>query len=80
MLERLGMPAWEWGDRALLRAFDWLHEFAHFSAEGDDTWLPHIINRAYDVEFSATVPHQTRQGHWLRRVDTRTNPIIVSNA
>jgi hypothetical protein len=56
MLERLGMPAWEWGDRALLRAFDWLHEYADFPAEGDDTWLPHIINRAYGTRFPAPVP------------------------
>ncbi len=56
MLERLGMPAWEWGDRALLRAFEWLHQHADFPAEGDDTWLPHIINRAYGSRFPAPVP------------------------
>ena len=56
MLERLGMPAWEWGDRALLRAFEWLHVHADFPAEGDDTWLPHIVNRAYDSKFPAPIP------------------------
>ena len=56
MLERLGMPAWQWGDRALLRAFEWLHEHADYPAEGDDTWLPHIINRAYGTQFPAPVP------------------------
>jgi hypothetical protein len=56
MLERLGMPAWDWGDRALLRAFEWLHEFADFPAEGDDTWMPHIINLAYGSRFPAPLP------------------------
>jgi len=60
MLERLGMPAWEWGDRALLRAFEWLHEHADYPAAGDDAWLPHIINRAYGTRFPALVP--TRPG------------------
>jgi hypothetical protein len=56
MLERLGMPAWQWGDRALLRAFEWLNEIADFPAEGDDTWMPHIVNRAYGSSFPAPVP------------------------
>jgi len=56
MLERLGMPAWEWGDRALLRSFQWLHEQADYPAAGDDTWMPHIVNRAYGTRFPALVP------------------------
>ena len=56
MLERLGMPAWDWGDQAVLRAFEWLHDSADFPAEGDDTWMPHIVNRAYGTQFPAPVP------------------------
>jgi Alginate lyase len=56
ILERLGMPAWEWGDRALLRAFEWLHEQADYPAEGDDTWMPHVVNRAYGTRFPAPIP------------------------
>ncbi|HKK51722.1 MAG TPA: alginate lyase family protein, partial [Myxococcota bacterium] len=56
LLERLGHPAWEWGDRALLRAFRWLHDEADFPAEGDDTWLPHLVNDAYGTTFPAPVP------------------------
>ncbi len=62
MLERLGMPAWEWGDRAILRAFEWLHTFAKFPAEGDDTWLPHIVNQVYSKHFPAPIPAQPGKG------------------
>ncbi|XOV83300.1 MAG: alginate lyase family protein [bacterium] len=56
MLERQGFDPWAWGDRALLRAFTWLHEQADFPAEGDDTWMPHVINRVYGSRFPAPTP------------------------
>jgi hypothetical protein len=62
MLDRLGYDAWGWGDRALLRAFEWLHEQAHFPAEGDDTWIPHLINHAYGSQFPAPSPSNPGKG------------------
>ncbi|MEH6588778.1 MAG: alginate lyase family protein [Halioglobus sp.] len=62
MLERQGMPAWDWGDKALLRAFEWLHEHADFPATGDDTWIPHVVNRAYGTRFPAPVPTRPGKG------------------
>jgi hypothetical protein len=62
MLERLGYEPWAWGDRALLRAFEWLHVHADYPAEGDDTWLPHLINRAYGTSFPAPVPSSPGKG------------------
>ncbi len=62
LLERLGYPAWEWGDRALLRAFSWLHTQADYPAEGDDTWIPHLINRAYGADFPAPIPSKPGKG------------------
>jgi len=56
MLNRAGYDVWEWEDRALLRAFRWLHDEAHFPAQGDDTWEPHIVNRYYRTAFPAPVP------------------------
>lgn len=56
LLERAGHDPWEWGDRALLRAVRWLHDEAHFPAEGDDTWQPHLVNAAYGTDFPAPVP------------------------
>jgi hypothetical protein len=52
LLERAGYEAWEWGDRALLRAIRWLYDEADYPAEGDDRWLPYLIDRAYDTSFA----------------------------
>jgi len=56
LLERRGYDSFLWGDRALLRAFEWLHTEADFPAKGDDTWLPHVVNRAYGSKFPAPIP------------------------
>lgn len=56
MLHRVGYPVWEWEDRALLRAVEWLHEVAKFPAQGDDSWQPHIVNRYYGTDFPAPMP------------------------
>ncbi len=56
VLERAGYDAWEWEDRALLRAFRWLEDEALFPAQGDDTWQPHLINRVYGSDLTAPLP------------------------
>ena len=58
MLERAGYAPFAWGDRALLRAFHWLYDEARFSAVGDDTWEPHVVNYYYGTAFPAPVPSQ----------------------
>ncbi len=58
ILHNAGYDVWNWGDRALLRAFQWLHEQANFAAEGDDTWQPHVVNYFYGTRFPAPVPTQ----------------------
>jgi hypothetical protein len=55
ILERAGYPAFEWGDRALLRAARWLHEQASYPAAGDDIWQEHILNHYYGASFPAVV-------------------------
>ncbi len=47
---------WNWEDKAILRAFKWLYEVANYPAEGDDTWLPHVINYYYKTNFPAPIP------------------------
>jgi hypothetical protein len=47
---------WEWGDRALLRAFLWLHAEAGFPASGDDGWEPWLVNYHYGVRLPAPDP------------------------
>jgi hypothetical protein len=56
ILHRAGHDTWNWQDRALLRAFQWLHGTASFPATGDDTWQPHLINYYYGASFPAAVP------------------------
>jgi hypothetical protein len=51
LLSRQGYDAWEWEDRALLRAVTWLHDEAEYPAEGDDRWIPWLVNRAYGTRF-----------------------------
>jgi hypothetical protein len=78
MLERQGYPAWSWGDRALLRAFRWLHDEALFPAVGDDTWIPHVINHAYGTRFPAPIPSRPGKGvgftDWTLGTATDANP------
>ena len=56
ILHNAGYDVWNWEDRALLRAFQWLHEQAEFPAEGDDTWQPHLVNFYYGTRFPAPIP------------------------
>jgi hypothetical protein len=56
ILHRAGYDVWNWQDRALLRAFRWLHTEAKFPAKGDDTWEPHVVNYYYDTDFPAPIP------------------------
>jgi len=53
ILHRAGYPVWDWQDRALLRAMQWLYGVSGYPAAGDDTWLPHIVNRHYGTSFPA---------------------------
>jgi hypothetical protein len=56
ILHRAGYPVWDWQNRALRRAVTWLYNVNGFPAEGDDQWLPHIVNDFYSTSFSARVP------------------------
>lgn len=56
ILERAGYPAFEWEDRALLRAAQWLHLQAGYPATGDDGWQPWVLNHVYRTDFPAPLP------------------------
>jgi len=56
ILHRAGYDAFNWVDKALVRAYGWLHEQANFPTAGDDTWQPHVANYFYGVSFPAPVP------------------------
>ncbi len=51
ILHRAGYDVWNWQDQALLRAFRWLHEQAHFPPEGDDTWQAPLVDYFYGTRF-----------------------------
>jgi hypothetical protein len=56
ILHNAGYDAFEWQDRALLRAFQWLYDEAKYPAQGDDTWEPHLVNYYYGTRLPASVP------------------------
>ncbi len=56
LLSRCGYDVWEWEDRALLRAFQWLYRVADYPAEGDDMWMPFVINKAYGISLPSPTP------------------------
>jgi hypothetical protein len=55
LLHRAGYPAWEWQDRALLRAVQFLYDIA-WPARGDDEWQPWLVNHAYGTDYAASSP------------------------
>jgi PKD repeat protein len=55
ILERAGYDCWQWQDRAILRAVEWLHEVCGYPASGDDAWQAHVINRVYGTSFPARI-------------------------
>jgi hypothetical protein len=59
ILERAGYPAWEWEDRALLRAVQFLHGI-QWEATRDDTWQVWLVN--YRCGTSHAAAEKTRPG------------------
>jgi hypothetical protein len=55
ILHRAGYPVYEWNDQAILRAVEALYRI-DWPAEGDDQWLPHLINFRYGTSFPETLP------------------------
>lgn len=55
ILHRAGYDVWEWEDRALLRAVEFLYS-VEWLPEGDDQWQPWLINYIYDTDYSTVTP------------------------
>jgi len=62
VLERVGIDLWGVRQRAPLRAMRWLHAQANYPAEGDDGWIPYVINAKYGTSFPAPVPSRHGKG------------------
>jgi hypothetical protein len=78
ILHRAGYDVWNWEDRALLRAVQWLHDVNDYAAEGDDSWQPHVVNHYYGESFAVNVPsrHGKNVGFtdWTHRGTSRARP------
>ncbi len=90
MLHRAGYPAFEYSDRALLRAIQWLHNTTfsdgkHFPAEGDDVWQIYIINKRYGTNFPTGSSTTTSPGKmigftdWTHSSASSPTPIATVN-
>jgi PKD repeat protein len=57
IMSRQGHDVWNWEDRALLRAVEFIHglenAYGGWWATGDDIWQPWLINHAYGTSFPA---------------------------
>jgi hypothetical protein len=70
ILSRNGYPdVWEWQDRAILRAYQWLHQEAKYPAVGNDTHQIWLVNFAYGSTFPTVTPSQPGRAYgyddWL---------------
>jgi hypothetical protein len=51
ILHRAGYDTFNWENRALLRAYLWLHNEAHYPAAGDDIWQLPLVDYHYKSNF-----------------------------
>jgi hypothetical protein len=51
ILHRAGYDPFNWADKALLRAYQWLRNDANFPAKGDDTWQLPLVDCFYGTNF-----------------------------
>lgn len=54
LLQRAGYPVWQWQDRAILRAVQFLYGLG-WAPSGDDRWQVWLINRAYGTSYPTEV-------------------------
>jgi hypothetical protein len=80
LLQRAGFPAFEWSDRAILRAVQYLYNIVKWPATGDDRWQVWLINYAYGTNIPAASPALGGKNmgwtDWThsRRTTTSSNP------
>jgi len=75
ILSRQGYDAWNWCDKALLRAAKFLYSI-NWPATGDDGWQPWLINYAYGSNFPTTQTGATGKNMGFTSW-THAAPVIV---
>lgn len=63
LLHRAGYPAFEWSDRALLRAYQFLYNIG-WTDEGDDRWQVWLVNWAYGTNYATTTAGKGKNMGW----------------
>ncbi len=56
LLRRAGYDTWNWEDKALLRAADFLYDSIGWPAQGDDEWQPWLIDARYHTSYRDSAP------------------------
>ncbi len=56
LLRRAGYAAWDWSDKAMLRATRFLFDRAGWDADGDDEWQPWLLDRRYATSYRGAAP------------------------
>ena len=68
LLSRAGFDSWNWQNRAMFRATQFLYnldkQVGGWWATGDDTWQPWVINAAYGASFPATAARSGKNMGW----------------
>lgn len=75
ILSRQGYDAWNWCDKALLRAAKFLYSI-NWPATGDDGWQPWLINYAYGTNFPTSQAGVTGKNMGFTSW-THATPVIV---
>lgn len=76
LLSRQGYDAWQWSDKALLRAVQFLYNI-NWPATGDDGWQPWLINYAYGTNFPTSQSGVTGKNMGFTSW-THATPVIVN--
>ena len=58
LLRRAGYDAWNWENKALLRAAKFLYDGIGWPATGDDEWQPWLIDARYGTSYREAGPVQ----------------------
>jgi hypothetical protein len=68
ILSRQGYDVWNWENRALLRAVQYLQwleqQYPGWWAKGDDTWVPWFVNYAYGTNFPTSAANIGKNMGW----------------
>ncbi len=75
LLSRQGYDAWNWSDKALLRAVQFLYNI-NWPATSDDDWQPWLINSVYGTSFPTSIGGKPGKNMGLTAW-THASPVIV---